>query len=52
MTKLLIDADIYAFRALAATEEETNWGDDVWTLSADHRAAYAAFSSEMLKIKE
>ncbi len=52
MTKLLIDADIYAFRALAATEEETNWGDDVWTLSADHRAAYAAFSGEMLKIKE
>ena len=50
--KLLIDADIYAFRALAATEEETNWGDDVWTLSADHRAAYAAFSGEILKIKE
>lgn len=50
--KVLIDADIYAFRALAATEEETNWGDDVWTLSADHRAGMNAFTSEIDKIKE
>jgi DNA polymerase-1 len=51
-TKLLIDADIYAFRALATTEEETNWGNDVWTLSADHKQALTVFTNEMQKITE
>ncbi|MDB2513545.1 hypothetical protein N9Y31_03420 [Alphaproteobacteria bacterium] len=37
--KLLIDADIYAFRAVAATEEETDWGDDIWSLSTDLKIA-------------
>jgi|TARA_R110002074_G_scaffold125247_1_gene262444 DNA polymerase-1 len=34
MTTLLIDADIVAFQAAAATEVATKWDDDLWTLHA------------------
>jgi len=34
MKTLLIDGDILAFQAAAATEVATKWGDDVWTLHA------------------
>lgn len=37
--RLLIDADIVAFRAAAKTERVTDWGDDIWTLSSDLRQA-------------
>ena len=32
---LLVDADLYLYRACAAAEQEVNWGDDVWSLSTD-----------------
>ena len=35
----LIDADLYLYRAAAAAEEETDWGDDVWSLSTDLKEA-------------
>ena len=50
--KLLIDADIYAFRCLAATEEETDWGDDIWSLSTDLKVAKQAFQGELVKFTE
>ena len=34
MTTLLIDGDILAFQAAAATEVATKWDDDMWTLHA------------------
>ena len=34
-TTLLIDADLYLYRACAAAEQEQDWGDDVWSLWAD-----------------
>ena len=40
---LLIDADLYLYRACAAAEEEIDWGNDVWSLSADLKAAKQIF---------
>lgn len=50
--KLLIDADIYAYRSVSATEEETDWGDDVWSFVSDIGAAKRIFKDEMLKISD
>ena len=36
---LLIDADLYLFRASIVAEEETDWGDDIWSLSTDLKVA-------------
>ena len=37
--KLLIDADIVAFKAASACEQPVNWGDGLWTLhSFEHEA--------------
>ena len=52
MTKLLIDADIYAYRSLSVTEDETDWGDDIWTLSSDVRQAKRNFSETLKRISE
>lgn len=40
----LIDGDLYLYRTLAATEEETDWGDDVWSLTSDLKAAKTNFN--------
>ena len=32
---MLIDADIYLYRACSVTEMETYWGDDIWSLTTD-----------------
>tara|TARA_B100001057_G_scaffold170566_2_gene171363 strand:+ start:7849 stop:8580 length:732 start_codon:yes stop_codon:yes gene_type:complete len=50
--KLLIDADIYAYRSVSATEEEIDWGDDVWSLTTDIKAAKRIFREELRKISE
>jgi DNA polymerase-1 len=42
-TVLLIDGDLYAYRACAAAEEEIDWGDDVWSLATDLRQAKDIF---------
>jgi DNA polymerase-1 len=39
----LIDADLYLYRAAAAAEEETDWGDDIWSLSTDLKEAKVVF---------
>ena len=36
---LLIDADLYLYRACAAAEEEIDWGDDIWSLMTDLKEA-------------
>jgi len=45
---LLIDADLYLYRCCAAAEEETDWGDDLWSLSIDLKEAKRHFR-ELLK---
>lgn len=42
-TVLLIDGDLYAYRACAAAEEEIDWGDDIWSLSSDLKEAKKIF---------
>ncbi|WP_422023401.1 hypothetical protein [Pyruvatibacter mobilis] len=42
-TTLLIDGDLYAYRAMCAVEEETEWDTDVWTLTCDHKQALRQF---------
>jgi len=42
---LLIDGDLYLFRAATSVEEETDWGDDIWSLSTDLSAAKRVFNS-------
>lgn len=43
-TVLLIDGDLYAYRACAAAEEEIDWGDDIWSLATDLKQAKEIFT--------
>lgn len=36
---LVLDGDWLCYQALAASEVETCWGDDIWTLECDHAKA-------------
>jgi len=49
---LLIDADLYLYRACAACEEEINWGDDVWSLSSDLKVAKSIFRANLQRWAE
>ena len=42
---LLIDGDLYLYRSAIAVESEIDWGDDVWSLSTDLKAAKKLFIS-------
>ena len=44
---LLIDADLYLYRACAVAEEEVYWGDDVWSLSSDLKVAKSIFQDNI-----
>ncbi len=46
-TTLLIDGDLYLYQAAAACEDETDWGDDVWSLTCDVAAAKRMFTSRL-----
>ena len=50
MTLLLIDADIVAFKASAAAEKPTNWGDGLWTLHAWENDVAAALDDQISKL--
>lgn len=47
-TTLLIDADLYLYRACAAAEQEIQWSDDVWSLWADLKVAKDIFRNNIL----
>lgn len=49
---LILDADYLVFSAMAGAEEETDWGDDVWTLTCDHNKAWESFTSAVQRIRE
>jgi len=42
---LIIDGDLFLFKAAVAVEEEIDWGDDIWSLSSDLKAAKKLFKS-------
>ena len=44
-TTLIIDGDLYLYRATTSCEEETDWGDDIWSLSIDIAAARRVFET-------
>lgn len=46
-TVLLIDGDLYLYRAAAAAEEEIDWGDDVWSLMTDLKEAKKIFQKTL-----
>jgi len=48
---LLIDGDIYAYKAATSVERPTNWGN-IWTLHADADEATRMFNEDMQKILE
>ena len=48
----LIDADLYLYRTLAATEDETDWGDDVWSFASDIGSAKKSFDKLMKRYAE
>lgn len=37
---LVMDGDWLVYQAMAASEVETDWGDDTWTLECDHAKAW------------
>lgn len=49
---LLIDADLYLFRASIVAEEETDWGNDIWSLSTDLKVAKELFTKQIEGFKE
>ena len=49
---LLIDTDILLYKAIASTEEEINWGDDIWTLFTDLKQSKKVFQLQLDTIKE
>ena len=51
-TTLLIDGDLYLYQAAAACETETDWGDDIWSLTCDVGAAKKMFNSRLETFKE
>ena len=46
-TVLLVDGDLYLYRILSSCETETDWGDDIWSLSTDLKEAKKAFDEMM-----
>lgn len=45
---LLIDGDIVCYEAASAVEQETDWGDDLWTLHSDLAEAKAMVMAKLL----
>jgi DNA polymerase-1 len=49
---LLIDADLFLFRAAVIAEEETDWGDDIWSLATDLKVAKQIFTDQIKGFQE
>lgn len=49
---LLIDADLFLFRASVIAEEETDWGDDIWSLATDLKVAKSIFTEQIKGFQE
>ena len=49
---LLLDGDYLLFSAMSASEEEVDWGDDIWSLQGDHNKARTLRRATMRGIRE
>lgn len=47
MTTLIIDADTILYQSLTNAEEETEFDDDLWMLTCDHRKARSSFDDRI-----
>ena len=47
MTTLIIDADTILYQSLTNAEEETEFDDDLWMLTCDHRKARSSFDDRV-----
>jgi 5'-3' exonuclease len=52
MRELLIDADIFVYKATRLSEREINWGGDSWTLHCDLAEAKTLIDDQIWKVKE
>lgn len=48
---LALDMDYLIFSAMSAAEEEADWGEDVWTLTCDHKKARGILFGTLKTIK-
>jgi len=49
--RLLIDADMFIYKAAVVSEEETHWGNDVWSLHSDLHKARKLISTQVKNAK-
>jgi len=49
--RILVDAETFLFRCMAAAEHETEWAPDKWTYEVDLSQAKDAFDQEMARIE-
>lgn len=47
---LVLDGDYLVFSSMAAAEDETDWGDDIWTLICDHEKARRILENTIAEI--
>ena len=52
MTQLLIDADIFVYKATRLSEREINWEGDSWTLHSDMNEVKTIIDDQIGKIIE
>jgi|3_EtaG_2_1085321.scaffolds.fasta_scaffold18103_3 DNA polymerase-1 len=50
MRELLIDADIFVYKATRLSERETNWGGDSWTLHSDMGEVKTIIDDQIWKV--
>lgn len=48
---LVLDGDYLVYSSMAAAEDETDWGDDLWTLLCDHNKAREILNDTIARIK-
>lgn len=49
---LLIDGDLYLYRAASSAEQETDWGNDIWSLTTDIGAAKRSFNAQIDRFRD
>jgi len=52
MRELLIDADIFVYKATRLSEREINWGGDSWTLHCDLAEVKTLIDNQIWKVQE
>lgn len=48
---ILLDGDLYMYRAAVSAETEQDWGDDIWSLSTDLKHAKTIFNNQIADFK-